>query len=115
MTVWNTLSPNPATTPARTSRVCRVRESYMVASSPSMPSFGLSLVDTLSIVSISSATPRMAKYSHTIGARQRVDREQPERRLAVDHDDVVLRYQRSEHTAKHELSAHLVDELDFGT
>src|SRR5215472_15117921 len=67
MTVWKTLSPKPATTPASTSRVCSVRESYMVASSPSMVSFGLSLVETLSIVSISKATPRMAKYSHSSG------------------------------------------------
>ena len=59
ITVWKTLSPNPFTTSASTSRECSVRESYMVASRPSMPSLGLSRVDTLSIVSISSATPRM--------------------------------------------------------
>src|ERR1022692_3668395 len=67
ITVWKTLSPNPATTPASTSRVCRVRESYIVASSPSMVSFGLSRLDTFSIVSISNATPRIAKYSHSSG------------------------------------------------
>ena len=39
----------------------------MVASSPSRASFGLSLLDTLSIVSISRATPRSAKYSHSSG------------------------------------------------
>ena len=39
----------------------------MVASSPSMPSRGLSLLETLSMVSRSRATPRMAKYSHSSG------------------------------------------------
>ena len=42
-------------------------ESYMVASRPSMASFGLSREDTLSMVSISSATPRRAKNSHSSG------------------------------------------------
>src|ERR1700683_3941564 len=52
---------------ARTSRVCSVRESYMVARRPSIVSLVFRRRDTLSMVSISRATPRMAKYSHSSG------------------------------------------------
>ena len=67
ITVWNTSSPNRSTTRVSTSRECSVRESYMVASRPSMASLGLIRRETLSMVSVSSATPRMAKYSHSSG------------------------------------------------
>ena len=67
MTVWKTLSPNASTTRATTSRLCRVRLSYIVARMPSISSRGLSRSCTFSIVSTSSATPRRAKNSHSSG------------------------------------------------
>ena len=67
MTVWNTWSPKWSTTERTTSRLCRVRLSYMVARMPSTWSRGLSRSVILSIVSTSRATPRIAKNSHSSG------------------------------------------------
>src|SRR5690606_7511523 len=66
-TVWKTRSPNASTRRASTSRPCTVRESYMVASRPSISRRGLRRSRTFSMVSLSSATPRSAKYSHSSG------------------------------------------------
>lgn len=67
MTVWKTLSPNASMSRDSTSRPCTVRESYMVASRPSISNRGLSRSRTFWMVSCSSATPRSAKYSHSSG------------------------------------------------
>ena len=67
MTVWKTVSPQASTSRSITSRPCRVRPSYIVPSTPSTFSLGFSRSLTLSIVVLSSATPRSAKYSHSSG------------------------------------------------
>ena len=67
MTVSSTSSPNASTTRSSTSRECSVRASYIVASTPSSVIVGFSRSRTLSIVSISIATPRSAKNSHSSG------------------------------------------------
>src|SRR5699024_30438 len=67
ITVSNTVSPNAATTRAMTSFECRVRASYIAARLPVIASLGLSRSDTLSMVSINSATPRRLKNSHSSG------------------------------------------------
>ena len=96
ITVWKTLSPQACTSRSITSRLWRVRPSNIVPSTPSISRSGFSRSRTLSIVVLSSATPRSAKYSHSsgtmhaVGRRQRVHRQQPERGLAVDQDHVVL-------------------------
>ncbi len=46
-----------------------VRSSYIVSTTPSIPSPGLNDAFTRSIVSIRSVTPSSAKYSHWIGMR----------------------------------------------
>ena len=67
ITVWKTVSPHACTSRCMTSRPCRVRPSNIVPSTPSISSLGLSRSRTLSIVVLSSATPRSAKYSHSSG------------------------------------------------
>src|SRR6202007_2425913 len=44
----------------------------------------------------------------------RVDGEQAERRLAVEHDHVVFGHERLQHPAEHVLPADLMDQLDLG-
>ena len=65
--VWKTLSSKASTSRASTSRLCTVRESYIVATRPSISSSGLSRSWTFWIVSTSIATPRSAKNSHSSG------------------------------------------------
>ena len=67
ITVWNTLSPNASTTRSSTSRLWSVRPSYIVPTMPSTASSGLSRSVTFWIVSVSRATPRSAKNSHSSG------------------------------------------------
>ena len=67
MTVWKTLSPQAWTKRSITSRECRVRPSNIVPSTPSISSLGFNRSRTLSIVVLSRATPRSAKYSHSSG------------------------------------------------
>ena len=67
MTVSKTLSPKASTIRAMTSRECRVRESNIVASTPSICRRGLSRSWTFSMESTSSATARRAKNSAMSG------------------------------------------------
>ena len=67
MTVSYTVSPNTSTTRAITSRACRVRASNMVTRMPVISSFGVEPVVHLLDVSLSRASPRRLKYSHSIG------------------------------------------------
>jgi hypothetical protein len=69
MTASNTSSPKASITRWRTSRVCRVRGSNIVARMPRIFRSGLSRSCTFSMVSISSATPRSEKNSHARGMR----------------------------------------------
>ena len=94
--------------------------SAMLSTTPSQLSSGCS--DSLASSTTSSAcsTP-WAKYSATrdqrvIGRDERVDREQPERRRAVDQHEVVLALDVSERPPQGELAAHLAteDQLRFG-
>ena len=65
--VSKTLSPNTSTTRPRTSRAWTVRRSNIVMRMPVRCSRGLIRSRTLSIVSVSSASPRREKYSHSMG------------------------------------------------
>ena len=67
ITVWKTVSPQASTRRSMTSRPCRVRPSNMVPRTPSISRRGFSRSRTLSMVVLSRATPRRAKYSHSSG------------------------------------------------
>ena len=67
MTVSKTLSPKNSTTRSITSREWLVRRSNMVTRIPRTSSRKFSRSRTFSTVSVSSASPRSAKYSHSIG------------------------------------------------
>src|ERR1700722_13332593 len=56
----------------------------------------------------------LERDEHAVRAGKRVHRQQAQRRLAVDEDDVVVRYHRLQRAAKDELTADLVHELDLG-
>ncbi len=120
MTVSKTVSPKASTRRAMTSRPCRVRASYMVASTPSTCSRGFSRSWTLSMVSTSSATARRAKNSQISGmmtpcaAVRALTVSRPERGLAVDQDDVVVVLDLLQRPVQHLFPGHLVDQLHFG-
>ena len=86
-----------------------------------MASLGLSLAATLSMVSISRATPRIAKYSHSSGTSTpsaQVKAFTVSRPSDGWQSIRTMSYSGSngcEHPAEHELPADLVHELDFGT
>ena len=92
----------------------------MVASSPSMTSRGFSLLDTLSMVSISSATPRIAKYSHSSGTitpcahASALTVSSPSDGWQSIRMTSYSGSTRLERSAQHELPADLVDKLDLG-
>ncbi len=67
MTVSNTRSPKRSSTRAITSRALTVRLSNRVIRMPLIVNRGLSRSRTLSTVSVSSASPRSEKYSHSVG------------------------------------------------
>src|SRR5699024_10971510 len=67
--VSKTFSPNTSTTRPSTSRAWTVRRSNIVMRMPVRCRRGLMRSRTLSIVSVSRARPRSAKYSHSMGMR----------------------------------------------
>src|SRR6476619_1752748 len=67
ITVSNTRSPNRSRTRAITSRELTVRGSYRVTRMPLISSLGLSRSGTFATVSVSRASPRSEKYSHSVG------------------------------------------------
>ena len=56
----------------------------------------------------------LQRDDHAVRGGQRVDREQAERRLAVDEDEVVVGQHRREDPGQGLLAGHLVDQLDLG-
>ena len=103
-----------------TSRLCRVRPSNMVPSTPSISSLGLSRSRTLSIVVLSSATPRSAKYSHSSGT---MTPSEAVSALTVSRPSEGWQSMRmtsyfssagAEHPLQGLLAGHLVDQLHLG-
>ena len=56
----------------------------------------------------------LQRDEHAVRDGQRVDREQAQRRLAVDQDEVVLLADRAQHPGQRHLPGDLVDQLDLG-
>src|SRR5450830_61114 len=56
----------------------------------------------------------LERDQHAVRGGERVDREQTERRLAVDEDDVVVVERGPEHSRQDRLAGDLADELDLG-
>ena len=120
ITVSKTVSPNASSTRANTSRPCSVRPSYIVARMPSSLSVGLSRSRTLSMVSMSRATPAqreelaLERHDHAVRRGQRVDGQQAEGRLAVDEDVVVVVDHRRQRAGQRLLAGDLADQLHLG-
>jgi hypothetical protein len=56
----------------------------------------------------------LQRDEHAVRDGQRVDRQQAQRGLAVDQDEVVLLADRAQHPGQRHLAGDLVDQLDLG-